>query len=109
MEEVNCIFQTDLTLKELFLTVKLLGEVDLLKQMVIFMKETLMEIKQKAKEHLEMQEEYIKVNLKMEKFMEMGNTKEKMVFSSKEDSRMVSNRKVSLFGDHKTNIHIKVC
>jgi hypothetical protein len=99
----------DHTLKELFQTVKLLEEVDLLRQMVIFMKETLMEIKQKVKEHLEIQEEYIKVNLKMEKFMEMVNMKEKTAFSLKEDSRMVNNHKVSLFGDLKINIHIKVC
>lgn len=109
MEGGNCIFQMDHTLKELFLTVKLLERVDLFKQMVIFMRGTLIEIKQKVKEHLGMQEEYTKVNLRMEKFMEMANMREKMVFSLKEDSRMVNNRKGSLFGAHKISIHIKVC
>jgi hypothetical protein len=107
MAEGNYIFQMAPTSKAHLMTAKLLEEDDSLKRTETFMREISMATKQKEKEHLEILEEYIKDSLRMERSMEMGYTKVKMEYFSKEDSRMVNNHKASLFGELKINILTK--
>lgn len=77
--------------------------------METFTKVISMQMRLKEKELLVILKVSTKATLRMERYMGMVFTKEKMECFSEEDFRMVSSHKASLYGDLDINTPIKVC